>query len=157
MSFINQLKKSKYGFTLIELIVVIALLAILAAIIIPSMIAYLVDSQIRQEESNTRAAYSAACSAYTAVLTDGNNYTTNAQFTEAVIAQTLKLTTGVSQNPADGKPGHIEAEVDKDRGVVWIILTGETGCECLYTAEVNATDPFTHGGSTHAERKANNG
>lgn len=71
MTLIQKLRKSKAGFTLIELIVVIAILAILAAILVPAMISYLNRAKAQKEESNLRAAYSAAAAAYTQLAVDG--------------------------------------------------------------------------------------
>ena len=150
MTFIQNLKKSKYGFTLVELIVVIAILTILAGILVPSMIAYLRNSQKRQEEANTRAAYSSACSAYSAVITDGNKYTSDADFTNAVIEQTQKLMKGRNINPPKGTPGHIDVVVDRDRGIISLTLTGETKCECTWNAAVTNTD-FVHTAEFHQE------
>jgi len=49
---------TKKGFTLIELIVVIAILAILAAILIPSLTGYLQRAEAARDEANARAYYS---------------------------------------------------------------------------------------------------
>lgn len=59
MKFLAKMR-SKKGFTLIELIVVIAIIGVLMAILIPSLIGYINTSRIRQAESNAKTAYNAA-------------------------------------------------------------------------------------------------
>ena len=83
---------TKKGFTLIELIVVIAILAILAAILIPSLTNYLNQAQISKNESSARAFYSeymlevasgVASPALTTTLSDGTTCTLTASATDA--------------------------------------------------------------------------
>lgn len=49
---------TKKGFTLIELIVVIAILAILAAILIPSITNYITEAENARDSANARGHYS---------------------------------------------------------------------------------------------------
>jgi prepilin-type N-terminal cleavage/methylation domain-containing protein len=51
---------NKKGFTLIELIVVIAIIAILAAILIPALLDYIDAANYTQAQSNARSHYTAA-------------------------------------------------------------------------------------------------
>ena len=48
---------NKKGFTLIELIVVIAIIAILAAILIPALVDYIEQANITRQQSNARSEY----------------------------------------------------------------------------------------------------
>jgi len=51
---------NKKGFTLIELIVVIAIIAILAAILIPALIDYIEAAEVAADTSNARSNFTAA-------------------------------------------------------------------------------------------------
>ena len=63
LELFQRLKKRR-GFTLIELIVVIAILAILAAILVPTMMNIIGTARNQVRESNAAAVFSAAQAAY---------------------------------------------------------------------------------------------
>ena len=57
--------KNKKGFTLIELIVVIAILGILALFLVPQFMGYSQDAKVQVAKANTRSVWSAANAALT--------------------------------------------------------------------------------------------
>lgn len=57
MKLLQNLKKDKKGFTLIEMIVVIVIIGILLAILVPGMFKYIERAKNKQIEVNARNAY----------------------------------------------------------------------------------------------------
>ena len=60
------MKKSKKGFTLIEMIIVIAIIAVLLLIMVPTMNGFVKTAQNEKDLANARSLYTAAKAQYTA-------------------------------------------------------------------------------------------
>lgn len=69
----NAKKNGKKAFTLIELIVVIAIIGVLVAILVPTMMGFVTDAQNATAEANARTIYSAATAAYASAVANGES------------------------------------------------------------------------------------
>ena len=76
------------GFTLVELIVVIAIIGVLAAVLVPAMLGYMRDSKISQANSNAHTIYTSAQAAVTKYATaNGTANTKGASFVSTTLAK----------------------------------------------------------------------
>lgn len=74
------------GFTLVELIVVIAIIGVLAAVLVPAMLGYMRDSKISQANQNAHAVYTAAQAAVTKYCTANGTKNTKGKTFSASVA-----------------------------------------------------------------------
>lgn len=117
--------KNKKGFTLVELIVVIAILGILSLFLVPSFIGYADDAKKQVAEANTRTVWSAAQSIlitreYDSTISDDN------------------FETKVKEKLGSSFTGYLEAFVDS--GVLNVTYqTGEYTCQTLNGTDFNCS------------------
>lgn len=122
------MKKMK-GFTLIELIVVIAIIGILAAILVPVMVSYIKDTRVTQFNSNAKNIYSGAQLA----ITDYNNGLTGGW--NAVIERDC-VYTGASDcmgyPEGGGDPCNLTKYLGAEFDGYFAFKTDNMGLTCIY-------------------------
>lgn len=96
--------RNNKGFTLMELIVVIAILGVLALILVPSFMNYLEDAKINVAKTNARNAFDIAYIEFNKGINDEDHVMLKQDLIKAVEAKGIKL--------ANNK---ISCENDKDR------------------------------------------
>jgi type IV pilus assembly protein PilA len=117
------MKKSQKGFTLVELVVVIAIIGVLAAILVPSMLNYVKKSRLKTANSNAKTAYNAA-SEYTADQeTKGNGLTT----AMANFSGSFVLATGASSDGDVVVGDALKSNGDESGGFVVFLATLKNG------------------------------
>ncbi|MBQ8979428.1 MAG: type II secretion system protein [Oscillospiraceae bacterium] len=102
------------GFTLIELIVVIAIIGVLAAILVPSMIGYVAKSKLQTANSNAKLAFTNSATYATECEVNG----TPMDESSSVAATALATTTADQDYEKDGT--HLKEALDA-------LMGGNTG------------------------------
>ncbi|MEG2548270.1 MAG: type II secretion system protein [Eubacterium sp.] len=110
MQFINKLKKNQKGFTLVELIVVLVILAILAAFTIPAMLGFVDDAKGKAYIAEAREVYMA----YQGAMMDTMSETPVASYVQPTVAGGATAT-GINASAYNKLTGDLIAYNETDK------------------------------------------
>ena len=85
-------KSNRKGFTLVELVVVIAIIGILAAILVPTMMNYVKQSKLKTANSNAKLVFTTVNNEAADMLVEGTSVTGSASQSGAVEVKSLQNT-----------------------------------------------------------------
>lgn len=110
------------GFTLIELIVVIAIIGVLAAILVPSMLGYVRNARISQANANAKTVNTACAAVLAQASIDGKTVGTGAQVSSIIQKSGTTVTANFGTQSLD-LTDHLGSEFD---GVSYCVYDGST-------------------------------
>lgn len=130
---------NKKGFTLVELVVVIAIIGVLAAILVPSMMGYVKKARLKTANGNAKTAYNAAAEALADAETQGYQIAelTAANTKTGVITGSVTLPSTYGEAYVKAVMTNALASNGKDAGEA--VAIGKTGVGDVWVARWHKT------------------
>jgi type IV pilus assembly protein PilA len=122
------MKKVQAGFTLIELMIVVAIIAILAAIAIPAYNSYITEAQLAKSSSHFDEAYRASKAELAKRMAQSARGVSNAALTSTTVLDIINPENLTA--PKGGVPAY-NATADATNGVIQVVVSGASGAEVI--------------------------
>lgn len=132
-------KKNRKGFSLVELIVVLVIMAILAAALIPSLTGYIRKTKEQNVNGECQSAVQAAQTIESGAFASADgNYT----FTSGGTSYTIKGATDTTSSP--GTIESVSIDTDGDHRITELVYTGKDGStQCKYELTSDGVGKYT--------------